>query len=403
MLIEVLLAFFIGIVFGIFTGVFPGIHINLVAALLVAFLGAGVFAGVPIVVLVVFVVSMSITHTFIDFIPGVYLGAPDEDTALAVLPGHQLLREGRGHEAVLLTLYGGLFALIAILFLSPLFIFFLSFLFEAIKAIIPFVLIFVSLYLVFRERDFMVSLMVFILAGFLGWLSFNLPVKEPLLPLLSGLFGISGLVVSLKNKVKIPEQKVFSLKSVKMKWKEVFRYGSAGVLSAPLCSFLPGIGSGHASVIGSEILGRKQNNEGFLFLVGSINTIVMGLSFVSVYVLGKGRTGSAAVVQELLGKISFFDLFLILIVVFFSGIFAFFIGIFISKFFAKSILKVNYAKISFFVIFLVLLVNFFLSNWLGFIVLITGSAIGVFCILSGVKRIHMMGCLMLPTIIYYLV
>jgi TctA family transporter len=43
-----------------------------------------------------------------------------------------------------------------------------------------------------------------------------------------------------------------------------------------------------------------------------------------------------------------------------------------------------------------------LSNWIGLIVLITGTAVGMFCILSNVRRIQMMGCLLLPSIIYYL-
>ena len=31
-----------------------------------------------------------VTHTFIDFVPGAFLGIPDADTSLAVLPAHSL-------------------------------------------------------------------------------------------------------------------------------------------------------------------------------------------------------------------------------------------------------------------------------------------------------------------------
>lgn len=431
MIIELAIALTIGIAAGTFTGLSPGIHINLVAAMLLAALAGGVFVGIPIIALVVFIVSMSRTHTFLDFIPSVYLGAPNEDTALAVLPGHELLLEGKGHEAVVTALYGSLFALPLALVLSGVFVLFLPTVFSFMKAAIAFVLIFVSLYLVFREREFLIALMIFLLAGFLGWFAFNLPVKEPLLPLLSGLFGISGLLLSFSGATKIPEQEIPKLREVKLEKGFLKSLLGAGI-AAPLCSFLPGIGSGHASVIGSEISGfafsksspcensgdqesgsvrksriadiseQEQDPRGFILMVGAINTIVMGLSFVTAYSIGKGRTGSAAAVQELLGKIGGMDLIAILISILIAGGIAFFVGLFLSKIFAKYVMKIPYRILSIIVISAVVFVNIILSNWIGLIVLITGTALGVFCIVSGVRRIQMMGCLLVPSIIYYL-
>jgi len=43
-----------------------------------------------------------------------------------------------------------------------------------------------------------------------------------------------------------------------------------------------------------------------------------------------------------------------------------------------------------------------LSNPLGILVFITSTAWGIFTILSNVKRINMMGVLLMPTIIIYL-
>jgi len=206
MILEIFLALLIGIIAGTMTGLFPGIHINLVAAGLLA--GVGYFSGIPVLALVVFVVAMAVTHTFIDFIPSIYLGAPEEDSFLAVLPGHQLLKEGRGHDAVVLTLYGSLAALPIVVVFSILFVSFLPLVFDLVRGIIAYVLIFVSLYFIFREKEFVLAMVVFLLAGFLGLFTFSLPVREPLLPLLSGLFGVSGLIVSVKNKIVIPKQKV---------------------------------------------------------------------------------------------------------------------------------------------------------------------------------------------------
>ena len=233
MLIELIIALVIGIIAGTFTGLSPGIHINLVAAILIASLAY--FTQVPLIFLAVFIVSMSITHTFIDFIPSIFLGAPEEDSFLSLLPGHQLLLEGRGYEAFILTLYGSIFAIPIILLFTPIFIFILPTLYELIKTIMPFLLIFLSLYIILREDNFILSSAIFILAGFLGLFTFNLPVKEPLLPLLSGLFGLSGLITSLKSKTIPKKQSIVPLKKIKLEKKQFLKYGLASAIFSPLC------------------------------------------------------------------------------------------------------------------------------------------------------------------------
>jgi len=129
----------------------------------------------------------------------------------------------------------------------------------------------------------------------------------------------------------------------------------------------------------------------------------MSLSFVTAYSIKKTRTGSAAAVQEILGKINGWELVVILIAVVISGIISFFIGVKIARVFSRNINKMDYGRVSWGIISLLFVVNLVLSNWIGAIVLVTGSALGVFCILSGSRRINLMGCLLIPSIIYYLV
>jgi putative membrane protein len=401
-MIELILALILGVSFGIITGLFPGIHINLVAAGLLALVSGSLLAGLPVMALVVFVVAMAVTHTFIDFIPSIYLGAPEEDSFLSVLPGHTLLREGRGHEAVVLTLYGSLVGLVIVIIFSFIFVWLLEDVFSLLEGLIPYILIFASFYLIFREEDFLVSIVVFVLAGFLGLLSFNLPVREPLLPLLSGMFGLSGLIVSLKDRISISGQKLKRLGEIRLTRREFIRGVMGAGISAPLASFLPGIGSGHAAVIGSELVG-SEDKRSFLFLVGAINTIVMALSFVTIYAIGRSRTGAAVAVSELLGEIALSNLVLIVGVVLVSGILAFIVGVGLSRIIALRISQINYFKLSIGIIILLVMVNIVLSNVLGLLVLVVGSALGVFAILSGARRINLMGALLVPTILFYLI
>ena len=401
MTLEIALAVVIGILAGTFTGLFPGIHINLVAAFLISSLTF--FDFLQPISLAAFIVAMAITHTFIDFIPSVFLGAPEEESFLAVLPGHQLLREGKGFEACVMIFYGALIALPIILIFTFVFVYFLPSFYGIFRTIIPYILIFASLYLIFREESFLTSLTVFTFAGILGYLAFNLPVEEPLLPLLTGLFGISGLLISVKNKVSIPKQKIIPVRKIKLKRKNFLKASFASFIVAPFCSFLPGIGSGHASVIASEILGKSANDKKtFLFLVGAVNVIVMALSFVTLYAIGRTRSGAAAAVGKIIGEMKVFDLISIILIIFISGIVSFFIGIFLAERFSHWITKINYTKLSYFVIGLLIFVNLLLSNLSGLFVLIVSSTLGVYAILSGARRINLMGSLIIPTVVFYL-
>jgi len=312
-----------------------------------------------------------------------------------------MLKHGRAHEAIVLTLYGSITAILIILIFTPIFIFLIPIIFNAAKLILPFLLIFISLYLVFREEKIILALVIFILAGFLGFLALNSPVKEPLLPLLTGLFGSSAIIVSLKDKISLSPQKIPPLKKIKISRKEFTKATLGAIISAPLCSFLPGIGAGHAAVIGSELL--EQSKRGFLVLLGGINTIVIGLSFITLFVIGRTRTGAAVAINEILSEITLTDLTIIIGTVIISGLFAFLIAINLSKFFAKHVSKINYRITSLFVLGILALITLIFSNALGFLVFITATSLGIFTILSGARRINLMGVLLIPTILFYLI
>ena len=101
----VLLAGVIGTTLGILTGLIPGLHVNNVAIILLsltpavaAFLHSTTGLGGATVLLLVAsaIVATSMAHTFLDFIPSTFLGAPEGDTALSVLPAHSMLIQGEG-------------------------------------------------------------------------------------------------------------------------------------------------------------------------------------------------------------------------------------------------------------------------------------------------------------------
>jgi putative membrane protein len=395
MVIEYFLAILLGTVAGIFTGITPGIHINLIASIALALS----FHFDPLL-LCIFIVAMSITHTFLDFIPSVFLGAPEDDgNALSVLPGHRLLMKGYGYGAVKLTLIGSMYGLLLAIAILPLYMFAVKSAFGIIKASVPFVILAVSLFLILKEDKKLVAASVFLLSGILGILTFNLkPLSQPLLPLFTSLFGLPLLFLSIKNKTKIKKQKIVE---IKLKRKEKVRPLLAGLLASSLVSLYPAIGSGQAAIIGSEILGSLNTNE-FLILVGSINTIVMLFSFVTAYAIGKARSGSAAAVAEILKKFSLDAVILFVIVAVAAGLLSFFICKAIAKIIAKKIYSINYTKLCLAVILFVLAVNIFVSGIWSVFVLVSGLFIGLIANISGIRKIHMMGSLVIPTLLFYI-
>ena len=399
MILEILIAIFIGILAGTFTGIAPGIHINLVALMLLISSPFLLQFTTPIV-LACFIIAMSIAHTFLDFITGIFLGVPEESTALSVLPGHQLLLQGRGYEAVKLTTFGCFLGLIILILLMPLTLIFLPAVYNYIKIGIPFILIAASLFLIFKEEKKFWAFFLFMLSGILGIAVLNLEViKQPLFPLLTGLFGTSMLLTSISQKTKIPPQKITHMQLDK---KETLRTCFAGILSSLLCSFMPGLGSSQAAVIGRETAG-KISQRGFLILLGIISILVTAFNFAALYIINKPRSGTAIIVGKLIQDITLHQLIVFCIVMLIAGSVSVFITLLFAKFFAKNIYKVNYSLLSLTILIILVAISVILSGWISLIVLITATAVGLIAISKGVGRMHLMGCLILPVILYFLI
>jgi len=397
MLIEIILALLLGITAGTFTGLFPGIHINLVGAFIV-FLSASILYEINVIYLITFISAMAITHTFIDFIPSIFFGCPDTDTELSILPGHEMLKKGEGYQAIMRTAYGGLISIFIILILAfPLSII-VSKIYPSMQKAIPFILILVCIVMIFTEKKKFLAFVVLGLTGILGLCVLNLNLKEPLLPLLGGLFGSSMLFISINQNTKIPKQ---NLEFKRLKFKEFVRPISGALIASPFCGFLPGLGGGQAAIIGNQI--SKVNEKDFLILIGAVNTLVMGFSFLSLYSISRTRTGAAVAIQSLVGTMNSNIFILILCVCLISGVISFFLVKILSINFLKIIEKANYKKLSVGIILFLSFLIILISGIGGLIAFIISTATGIYCISLNVRKTQMMGCLLIPTIILYLV
>lgn len=399
MLLESGVAVTAGIVCGIITGLLPGIHINLVAAVLLssAFYLQDVFGGLS---LAAFIIAMAVTHTFLDIIPTIFLGAPNPETALAVLPGHAFLLKGLGFEAVRITTTGSLLSMVFSIITMPLLVYIVPSLYKAIKPSIGYLLVGVAVLIILKEHTVQqkfIAALLFIFSGILGCLTLNLyDIRQPLLPLLSGLFGMSTLLISLNERVVLPQQRIDEF--IKLKRYKLLKTTLASTFAGWIASLLPAIGSAQATIL-ARFFFQRMSKLDYLLIVGGVNTTNLSLSLITFYTLAKARNGAVVAVQNLVGGIGLAELvFFVCIVLLVSGI-ATILTLNLSRIIADVIPRIDYKKVCLAVICFLFLLVVALSGLSGLLIFLVATSIGLLANLYHIKRCILMGCLMLPVIV----
>jgi putative membrane protein len=351
----------------------------------------------PTELLLVFIISLAVSNTFTDFLPSIILGAPDPATALSVLPGHRLLLEGRGYEAVVLTTIGGLGVALLTLLTLPLLLYLIPLAYTIIRPVMHILLSLVVAWMVATEPGLrkLLALTVFALSGIFGLVSLNaFPTGILLFPALTGLFALSTLSISYKTKSVIPKQK----KPVEFRGDH--RKGIlTGWLAGWFAGMLPGVGAAQAGVLAAQSL--RANINQFLTALGGINTSNILFTFIIFYTLGKTRSGAVFAISQLVSSIGPWDIVLLMLV----GITTCFISVIITIKLAGKMFglmgRIDYSRLTLGVMALLVTAVFFLTGPVGLLAALTGTFIGLLAILFGVRRSHLMGYLLLPTILYF--
>ncbi len=393
MFLEIIIAILLGTLAGTFTGLIPGIHTNLIAATLVT-LANELTYFFSLTQLVVFIIAMSITHTFVSAIPSIYLGAPGADMVLSALPGHQLLHEGKGHIAILLTVFGGISATLMGILLAPLVLRLLPIVADNVTPYVGYVLLFLIILLLLYEKHKFLALAILILSGICGSLTFSLNLTQPLLALLSGFFGVSLLILSLKQNA-IPKQITQNLHL----HSEYIFASFIATIAGFFAAFLPGFGASQAAIYASLFV--KNTKELFLVLTGGLNTVAMFFSLGTFFVLEKARNGSIVAVSQLT-QFTFHTYILLIIVILITLALSGFLTSQLSHVFLKILKRISYVAIVISVCsFLVLLVWYF-DGFLGLSILLLATVLGIATQLFEIPKHYLLGCLLLPVLTYFL-
>lgn len=364
-------------------------------------------------VLAVFLISMSISHSMIDFIPTMFLGVPEEGTVLSVLPGHYFMLRGRGREAIRFVTIGGFGSLMVTIILFPMFALLMPPLYTSLKPFIWIILVSVVIFTIFRlnknKNKMFCSGIIFIFSGIMGWVVLNTPISSnlSLIAMFSGLFGVSTLIYSISQNSAVPKQDKFH--GIKIDQK-ILRGIFAGGIAGSILGFLPGMGPSQGVILAQGLSGSGdigKNREGFLVSMSGVNVSDALFSLMAIYLIGNPRSGIAVYIDKIIQNI---DLNHILLLAFASMI-----AVSITTFFCiklgdiliDHLDKFDYTKISMVVIIFMsttvsLIALFEHTNLLfAFLIYLTSISLGLLPHYMGISKSNLMGVLIIPAIVIY--
>ncbi len=443
-LFLIILFCILGVITGIATGLLPGLHVNNIALILLSLSGAiigsfsflfkyGISEQFILVLICVYIISTSISHTFHDVIPSTFLGAPDEDTALSVLPAHSLLMEGKGYEAVALSALGSYGAIVfCFLLLFPI-RFIIGeplFFYETLREIMFWVLVAISILMIGTEKarvdvfgikgifpsvmGMVFAVFVFFLSGVFGMIIFDVPVDSPiglsspvLFPALAGLFGTPTLLTSLMTKPVIPEQIIEEPVLDKKTKRSSSLSVMTGSLGGILVSIIPGITSATGTILAMNARGESDKRQTIVTL-SAVNTACAFFVVVVLFIILRSRSGATLAAKELMSVSEWTAIFMptylsyLLIALLLGGTLSYFLTLKVGKIFAKHFGNVPYALVVKLTIMLIVVLVFLFTGLMGILILVVATCIGLLPVEWGVRRSHCMGILLIPIILYFM-
>ncbi|MFA6489969.1 MAG: tripartite tricarboxylate transporter permease [Candidatus Micrarchaeia archaeon] len=376
-----------GILLGILSGLLPGIHSNTIASVLSTLPLAPEF-------FTYIIVAVLGAHIVFSFFPSVFLSIPDDTVVASVLPGHRMALAGRGREAITVCAMAVILASCASALLLPVSIALLPIAYAAISPHMALVLAAASVFLLASEREggkIAIAAAIFLLAGALGVATMRGGIVDPLFPAFSGLFAGSGILLSFTSARGIPKQKEGKTEL------DFLPYVAAGVVLGALSDLLPGIAAPAQIAIFASVFIVANDARKFLALVASIAASHAVFAFAALVSIGKAREGSLAI-MEAIKSVGAGDLPALVGVLLLSiGVSAFLLMKLSVH--ADRLQKIGMRNLNLGILAYLVCAIAIISGAEGLLVFATATAVGLLPPLLGVRRTHVMGLIIVPSML----
>ncbi|ELY69254.1 tripartite tricarboxylate transporter permease [Natrinema versiforme] len=384
-----------GSLLGSCSGLVPGLHANNFAFLL-----AGVAPSVPGPPLFVgcAMLAAGVVHTFLNAVPAMALGVPDAEMAITALPGHRLVLEGRGSEAIRLSALGSILAVLAAVPLAIPVTRAVTTAYPTIRAHLSLVLAMVAVALIASEptwRGRFGGLSSFALATGLGTLTLDLSADAPLeaggtlAPLFAGLFGAPVLIDAIRGS-GIPPQ---DGEGVTTSRRFVGTTAVAGALAGAVVGYIPGISAAIAAVAVLAVVPDGASDRGYIVATSGVDTANTIFALFALVALGQPRTGVLVAFEETAAPL---ELPVLLAGVVLAGLLGFALVIVVGDAYLEVVGRLTYWKISAAVLVLLLVLSYLFTGPLGIVIFAAATAIGLVPVRLRCRRVHLMGVLIGP-------
>ncbi|MFB6112374.1 MAG: tripartite tricarboxylate transporter permease [Halobacteriaceae archaeon] len=383
-----------GVLLGTCSGLVPGLHVNALALLLAA--TAPAIPGPPHLVAAT-MLAAALVHSFLDVIPSLALGVPDPAMAASALPGHRLVVEGRGREALRLSvLRSGGAVLLAVPLAVPMTTV-MGGLYPLISEYLPLVLGAVVAFLTVTERGGgarLGAVLAFLSSGVLGLVTLPLapagilPTGDLLTPLFGGLFGAPVLVEALDGD-GVPAQADPNLRLLR---RLVAAAGAAGTLAGAVVGFVPGISSAIAATVALAALPARTGARGFIVATSGVNTANATFALLALITLGTPRTGVMVAMEQAQLPL---NLPLLLATVLLAAAAGSLLVLILGDAYLRVVGDMNYRRLSVVVLVGLAALAVVFAGPVGLLAFVTAGAIGLIPPRFGARRVHLMGVLIL--------
>ncbi|MGA2935424.1 MAG: tripartite tricarboxylate transporter permease [Methanomicrobiales archaeon] len=399
MVAGLLIGCVIGFSMGTVSGLVPGVHSNTMASILLSIQGLLVSSIGPEGLASALFAAL-ITHTFLDSIPSTYLGIPDPDTALSVLPAHSLCLEGLGEEAVRIAALGSALAVVVGIPLSILCFLLLPPLQPYLDWGMGIILTGIAGLLIVTAEAPSWAFSVFLVSGLLGLFSFRYSFlawhpfggTAVLLPLLAGLFGFSTLL--LASSAPFPAQR---FEGIRIPGRGIASRVILGAVAGSIVGWLPGLSNATANALVASAGGYDREPRQYILSASAANTVNAFVGLAALYALARTRNGVmvALATQELPPMSS------LLLAGCIAGCAGYLLTIRLSRS-AGFFQGLGIRSLNMVVMGLVTILTFLFSGPFGLLILCLATAVGIVPPLVNVPRLFAMGAVMLPVICFSL-